>query len=206
MECGHPETTPTPHPPAVGVLAGGESRRFPGDKLRADFAGRPLLQRVLGRLEAVAPRRFLLGRPALDPPAGWEPLPDVPDHPGPFGGLLALAGCLPEGFLLAAGDMPHLDADLLRRLWGASAGHPAAYLVVGAQPQPLVSAFRPAGVRALLGRAWRSGTGPLAALRAVGARAVDGPALGLSPAALGAAITDVDTPEALAAALAMEQR
>lgn len=194
-----------PLAPAVALLCGGESRRFPGGKLRASFRGQPLLQAVAAKVAPAAHRRLLVGElPAgLPPPDGWEHIPDPPGpRGGPGAGLMAAAMACPEGFVLAAGDMPFVDAPLLVALWRAMGPSPSACLVLESRPSPLPCALGPLGVARLQDRSQGSSSAPalLSLLRMVGLRAVPAGRVGLYEAGLARLLEDVDTPAELALA------
>ena len=82
--------------PAAIVLAGGASSRFGGDKLAADFEGRPVLEHVLRAAAVVANPIVLVVGP--DDPVPWlpgdlgvdvVPARDAVAHRGPLAGLAA---------------------------------------------------------------------------------------------------------------------
>ena len=107
------------HKTAVGLLAGGRSRRFGRDKLALAVEGLPLLHHLVFRLQDAGYRVVVLGHPTeTSPPAGVETLPDrLPGH-GPLSGLHSLLSVLREderGFLLPA-DLPFFDPALVDSL------------------------------------------------------------------------------------------
>ncbi|MEL7184262.1 MAG: molybdenum cofactor guanylyltransferase MobA [Pseudomonadota bacterium] len=110
------------------ILAGGRATRMGGgDKGRLTLAGRPLIDRVIGRL---APQVDALALNANGDPARWADLglPVLADslagHPGPLAGVLAgldwaaAQGC-PQ-IVTAAADTPYLPPDLVPRLLAAA--------------------------------------------------------------------------------------
>ena len=164
--------SPPDRVPVLGILAGGDSSRFPGPggKLAAPLDGEPMLLRLVRLLTPHTDRLVVAGRPPDDCPlpAGLEVLPDPRDQigplRGPLAGLLALARNAPGGFVVVAGDMPFLPPRLPLGLWNASQGAAGACLA-GRDPLPL--ALRPDGYPDLEEHA-RAGRGPrhlLAALR-----------------------------------------
>ena len=103
-------------PAIVGVvLAGGDSSRMGRDKALLSLEGRTLLSRSFSLLSTVCDRVVVADRGrGLEPDA--ESLADGPGH-GPAAGILGAAGALPRRALLVlACDLPHVSADLLRRL------------------------------------------------------------------------------------------
>lgn len=110
------------------ILAGGLARRMGGgDKGRLTVAGRPLLDRVIARLDPQvsqialnangAPERFAdLGLPVV--------ADSVSGHPGPLAGVLAgldWAAAVGAGHVVTvAADTPFFPADLVRRLRAAA--------------------------------------------------------------------------------------
>ena len=104
------------------VLCGGHSRRMGTDKATLDFAGQPMLARVIDRVrEAVDP--------VLAVAADGQTLPPLPadvgivrDHRpdrGPLEGLAAGLAALPEGAeaaFVASCDIPLLRPEFIRRM------------------------------------------------------------------------------------------
>ncbi len=192
---------PESEPPALGLLVGGESRRFGGSKLSADLAGTPLLVRVAARLSPVAARRFLVGTlpPGLAVPEAWTHLPDPwQERHGPLAGWIALARVSPGGFLVTAGDMPLLDATLLLSLWEGRESAPAAAIQVAGDRYPLPAAVGPAGATLLAPLEPPDLPGPRRWLEEAGAVWLGPDRLGRSAGVLSAALSDVDTREDLA--------
>jgi molybdenum cofactor guanylyltransferase len=115
----------TPAPVVVSgiVLAGGRSSRFGSDKLEAFVDGERLLDRAVAALARVASEIVVVSEPS---PVRAAPIrPGVPVHlvedPEPYGGPLVglLAGLESASeplVLVVGGDMPSLNADVLRLL------------------------------------------------------------------------------------------
>ena len=101
------------------VLGGGRSSRFGSDKLRAVLDGRPLLDHAIAGVSAVASDVVVVvGRDTPDPGVRGARLvrDPVPDE-GPLVGLVAGLEAVREPIaIVAAGDMPTLDPDVLRLL------------------------------------------------------------------------------------------
>jgi molybdopterin-guanine dinucleotide biosynthesis protein A len=99
------------------IFAGGQARRFGGDKAAAEIDGVMLIERVAARLRPQADALVVIGR-------AWPGLESVSDLPRPgLGPLGALAGALAyaeaHGFseVLTSGcDLPDLPLDLAERL------------------------------------------------------------------------------------------
>lgn len=144
------------------VLAGGRSRRFGGDKLRASVAGRPVLHHAILALAAACREVIVAGAhggedAALDLPDGL-PVPirivlDQAPFEGPLAGLAAGLGAASEPLaLVAGGDMPGLAVPvLLAMLREADEAGASARAVVLAQrdgwrPLPLAVPTLAAGL------------------------------------------------------------
>jgi molybdopterin-guanine dinucleotide biosynthesis protein A len=175
------------------VLAGGRASRLGGDKTRVELAGRPLIAWPLAALaealgEVVVVAKAATPLPDLEVQVWFEP--DEPSHPR-AGIVHALERAGGRAVLVCAGDMPLVDADLLRRLADEPAdGAPAVVPRAGGRVQPLLARYEP---------------GALAPLRAAAPDA----ALTETVLALGPRLLDlpdarpflnVNTPEDLAAA------
>jgi molybdopterin-guanine dinucleotide biosynthesis protein A len=113
-------------PVASIVLAGGLARRMGGgDKALTSLAGRPLLDRVLARIQPQAAHVAINANGDAARFARWS-LPVVPDtidgNPGPLAGVLAgldWAATLqprPRWLLSVPADAPFLPTDLIERL------------------------------------------------------------------------------------------
>ena len=165
------------------VLAGGRSTRFGSDKLAALIDGTTLLEHSIRSLAAVCDEVIVVeghGSPGHGSPGHTsaqsqrvrvihDPQPDG----GPLVGFLAgLEAASNPTAIVAGGDMPQLQPDVLRLLLTeVAAGAAAASLEQGARRQPLPCAVHcnralPAA-RALLAKGRTSLTGLLDALDAV---------------------------------------
>jgi molybdopterin-guanine dinucleotide biosynthesis protein A len=119
--------TPTvPDRIPVVLLAGGESRRFHGDKLRALLDGKTVLARVVDELSSLASEIIVT---ATSVRRATELLPDrrtnlrvLCDRPGrwgrgPAGAIASAREQLGDGpVLFVPGDVPWIEATALRRL------------------------------------------------------------------------------------------
>ena len=175
------------------VLAGGRSTRFGSDKLAALMDGTALLEHAIQSLATVCDEVIVVeghgtaghGSPGHGSPghgsAGHtgaagrrvRTIHDRQPDGGPLVGLLAgLEAASNPTAIVAGGDMPQLQPDVLRLLLTeVAAGAAAAALERGARRQPLPCALdRDEALpvaRALLAKGRTSLTGLLAALEAV---------------------------------------
>lgn len=174
--------------PLVIVLASGRGERFiaaggAGPKLQAPLAGKPLLERTLDAVRAS-------GLP-------WR-LEDA-GHPGMGDSIAAAVRATPDaaGWLILPGDLPLVRPETLRTVAGALAGR-----VRAVQPQYRGERGHPVGFSAGCGAQLAALKGPLGASSILKAmRAIDAVAdLVVDDVGI---VTDIDTPEALAAAEAL---
>lgn len=96
------------------ILIGGQARRFGCDKVVLPLPGGPLIGRSMHALAPLFPEVLLVGhqRPGL---GGYPVIPDIVPGCGPLGGILtALVHSLGDHVFVFAGDMPNLDAGLIR--------------------------------------------------------------------------------------------
>jgi molybdopterin-guanine dinucleotide biosynthesis protein A len=195
---------------AAIVLAGGRSRRFGTDKLEARLAdGRSVRSHAVAGAAAVADELIVVVAPGAARPDGLSDAVVLVHDPGPDGGpLMGLAAGLEtvadEIVLVVGGDMPALDASVLRLLIAAVEEDPAvdgARLEVdgatGASVLPCV--LRRAAARRACGEALAAGDRRLRG-------ALERLATAVIPAAewraldpLGRTLVDIDRPEDLAA-------
>ncbi|HEU5484481.1 MAG TPA: NTP transferase domain-containing protein [Microlunatus sp.] len=146
---------------AAVVLAGGESRRFGADKLRADLDGRPLLEHALDGLPLEAPIAVVGSRRDLDRSVTF--LREEPAGGGPAAGLVTgLRWALDHGAELVVtlpGDAP--AAGRAASALAAVLPSDARAAVVGVDPegrdQVLQLALRPEAARALIALAGPQG-------------------------------------------------
>jgi molybdopterin-guanine dinucleotide biosynthesis protein A len=118
---------------AAVVLAGGTGERLGGaDKAALEYAGRPLLDRVLDALADAA--EVVVAGPARPTSAPASFVREEPPGGGPVAGLLAgrrALGADPERLVVVAVDMPLLSRETVTRLLLASADRDGAVLVGG---------------------------------------------------------------------------
>ncbi len=111
----------TPHPVllkrclSIVIQAGGESRRMGRDKALMSFLGRPLIQRVVDRLTAIADEMIVTtNRPEDYRFLGLPLFPDLIPGRGALGGLYtALSSASCEAVAVVACDMPFASPPLL---------------------------------------------------------------------------------------------
>jgi len=139
---------------AAVVLAGGESRRFGGDKLAADLDGLSLLERAVtdlpsdAQLIIVGPEREI-GRPAVfareEPPGGGPAAAMI------AGLRLALSGDA-EAIVVLPGDAPAAGRAAMTLLSVLRSSGASAVLAVdrSGRAQPLQLALRPPAAKALI--------------------------------------------------------
>ena len=125
------------------VLAGGLSRRMGEPKAMVEFAGRPLVARVVATVGSAGLEPVVVAKPdsplpALDCRVLSEP--SEPRHPltGVLAALQASAG---RGIVAIACDMPLVPAKLLS--WLAQIQEPAAVCEVGGRLEPLLGRYSP---------------------------------------------------------------
>jgi len=110
---------------AAWVLAGGRSSRMGTDKALLEIEGQPLVLRVADRLAEVCGSVAIIGEGTLSNPGqyanlGLRVVPDSFPGLGPLAGIeAALAATSAEANLIAACDMPSLDASALEALFAA---------------------------------------------------------------------------------------
>ncbi|MCS6847141.1 MAG: molybdenum cofactor guanylyltransferase [Anaerolineae bacterium] len=99
----------------VAILCGGQSRRMGQDKGLMPFLGRPLVQRVVERVQPLSGEIVLItNRPEAYRFLGLPMLQDALPGCGPLGGAFtAAAACRSAALALVACDMPFVNAALL---------------------------------------------------------------------------------------------
>jgi molybdopterin-guanine dinucleotide biosynthesis protein A len=119
------------------IIAGGESRRFGGDKAAAQLGGKALIEHAIDALLPQVDALVIIGRQ-------WQDYPSVDDHPfacGPLSGLCAalrLARSNGHDHVLSAGcDVLPLAPDLLLSLEGDGPAVIAGQRLIGLWPSAL---------------------------------------------------------------------
>lgn len=123
----------TPHarqnpPPATGIiLAGGKSTRMGQDKAFVEVGGRPLIERVLERVQQVVAETIIV----TNNPQPYAHLPahlvsDIVRGRGPLVGIYSgLQAARHDLAIVVACDMPFIRPDLLRFMLAQSGGYDA---------------------------------------------------------------------------------
>ncbi len=106
---------------AGALIAGGNSSRFGQDKAGLAWQGGSLARHLLGEMTAAGlkPLYFNAAAPVPDLPSGVPCLPDAQTGQGPLGGLESVLKAATAPVLVAACDMPGLDAEAFRSLAAA---------------------------------------------------------------------------------------
>ena len=131
------------------VLAGGRATRFGADKLVQDYHGQPLLHHAVHRLAEVCDDVIVVLAPGADGaglPPGVRSTNDATEGEGPLSGLHSglMAAVRSEAVLVAGGDMPDLQAAVLREMVRVldEAQVDAVALADEERPRPLPCALR----------------------------------------------------------------
>ncbi len=100
------------------ILAGGQSRRMGRDKAFIEFEGKPLIQRVLERVQPLCAETIIVANDAAAYARfDLRVVPDIYPGKGSLGGIFSGLSAARETHALAvACDMPFLNGDLLRYL------------------------------------------------------------------------------------------
>ena len=132
------------------VLAGGRSTRFGRDKALVEFAGTPMLARMIALLRGVAPRVEVVAAAGKYGDVGTEILEDRWPGEGPLGGIVTAlrytqqqdAGG--EWNLIVSCDMPFLTAEWIQFLADCAAKTAAQVVVPQSEhgPEPLCACWR----------------------------------------------------------------
>jgi molybdopterin-guanine dinucleotide biosynthesis protein A len=140
-------------PATLAVLAGGEGRRMGGAKGDLALDGRPILERLLDRLDWPGPT-LLVTAPGREHPPGWrrftKEVTDLVAGEGPLRGILtALENASTNGVVVLPVDMPNITPAPLAWLVERLRENPAAAGVMVERSQgefrriePLPAAFR----------------------------------------------------------------
>ncbi len=131
------------------VLAGGRSRRMGTDKRLLLIEGEPMLRRVAMAVAAVTDELIVVVAPNRPLPSGvldgidMRVAIDRRTDAGPLAGIEAgLLATTAGDVLVIAGDLPWLDASLMRDLLAGLEGADAVAADAGRGPEPLLAAYR----------------------------------------------------------------
>jgi molybdenum cofactor guanylyltransferase len=126
------------------ILAGGQSRRMGRDKALIDYHGRPIIAHVIDTLRALADDIVVVSnRLDLYSSFGARVAADYDPPCGPLGGIAAGLQAVHHPLaVVAACDMPFLNATLLRWLIDLADGYDAVVPQTGAEFEPLHAVYR----------------------------------------------------------------
>jgi len=195
------------------ILAGGQGRRFGGDKLAAEWRGRTLLDRVIATCTDVSDDVLILGpyvgnQQVSQIDRGIRSLSDAQPSAGPLLALLdGLSLAIHPRCLVVAADMPALSTSIAETLLADLALNPSRPLVAlkaDGRAQPVPAALRVAGALRYLAPLAAQGERRLGALIGIpGTRLIPIEELvvasSASVASASVALRDVDTADDLAA-------
>jgi molybdopterin-guanine dinucleotide biosynthesis protein A len=145
----------------LAVLAGGEGRRMGSPKGNLALDGRPILERLLDRLDWPGPT-LLVTAPGRDHPPGWRRFTNEATDPvageGPLRGILtALENASTNEVVVLPVDMPNITRAPLAWLAARLQENPAAAavmaertVVVPSRIEPLPAAFRATAAKTLV--------------------------------------------------------
>lgn len=151
------------------VLAGGRSSRFGRDKLAESIDGRPLLDRAVAAVGAVASQVVIVATPGavVRAPDGVVIAYDPQPFEGPLAGLATGLAALPpdvDRVLVVGGDMPTLVVPVLERMLRGLGAREGVVLTDDVSPRPLPMAIRWAPASAAADRLLAGGERRLRAL------------------------------------------
>ncbi len=130
---------------ATGViLAGGESRRFGGNKAMADWHGRPMIAKIAADVAAICDHTLLVSNtPEEFSFLGWRTVADIRPGYGPLAGLeAALAASDTNHIFLTGCDLPCLSGELIRYLFSRRADSRAVIPTGPGGIEPLCAVYR----------------------------------------------------------------
>lgn len=131
------------------ILAGGTSRRMPGDKTFMEVGGRPVIELQLEVIRGLFDEVLVvgnserMGRLSVFTRPGVRVVEEPIVGMGPLGGILSgltLSGS-DENFVLAC-DMPFIESDAVEFVMTSLTGYQAAVPVTPAGLEPLHAAYR----------------------------------------------------------------
>ena len=122
----------------AAVMAGGRSRRMGRDKAWIDVGGSPLIQLVIDVLAAVSEEVIIVANEPRYATLGRRVVPDRFPDGGALGGIATGVGAAThDTVLVAACDMPFLDAAVWRSLLAAQDGADVVIPMIGDEHQTL---------------------------------------------------------------------
>ena len=186
---------------SAAVVAGGKSRRMGQDKAWIDVGGAPLIQRVIDVLATVADEVIVVANDERYGTLGVRLVADRFPDGGALGGIATGIGAAShDTILVAACDMPFLDAAVWQLLLDRQGGADVVIPVIGKEYETLhalyTKACLPAMERALAAGRMRV----ISFFDEVRVRPVDAASIRAVDPDL-RSFTNVNTPEELAAAL-----
>jgi molybdopterin-guanine dinucleotide biosynthesis protein A len=124
---------------SAAIMAGGRSRRMGRDKAWLDVGdGRPIVQRVIDEVRAVADEVFLVANDEKFRTLGLRVVPDRFPKGGVLGGIATgIAAATHERVLVVACDMPFLRRETLRLLLASAEGVDAVVPRIGGEHETL---------------------------------------------------------------------
>lgn len=125
------------------IIAGGQSRRFGGDKSLFNYQGKPLIEHVINAVRPVISRITIAGDDAGKfSHLGLDSYPDSIPGMGPIGGVYtALRRAISERIFVFACDMPGLNRDLIRYMAALSKKFDITVPVIGGWYEPLHAVY-----------------------------------------------------------------
>ncbi len=127
------------------ILAGGQSTRMGRDKAFVEVGGRPLIERVLERVQQVATETIIVtNSPQQYAHLPARLVPDVVRGKGPLVGIYSGLQAARHGLaVVVACDMPFVQPDLLRFMLAQSPGHDVVIPHTGVSAPPRALHDRP---------------------------------------------------------------
>jgi len=129
---------------SVAILAGGQSKRMGQDKAFLKVGDRPVIERVLNRVESLSDDIFISANSAEKYQRfGLRVVPDVYPNKAALGGIYsAIRAARHQHVLVVACDMPFLNIELLKYLVDlAPAADVVAPLITSPQPETMHAVY-----------------------------------------------------------------
>lgn len=129
---------------SIAILAGGQSKRMGRDKAFLEVGGRPVIERVITKVEPLTDDLFIsTNSPEKFKKFGLRMVADVYPDKAALGGIYsAIRAALHHRVLIVACDMPFLNYDLLRYLISmAASADVVAPIIEPPQPETLHSIY-----------------------------------------------------------------